>query len=547
MTSSLLPILPVVDDVLFNFAQSDGFWANLAIAFGASYDVVKATQLRQQWQSRNFSQIPPIEVLSDEVLGTANGAYSSSTNKIYLSASFLNTASPAAIVNVILEEIGHYVDAQINQTDSAGDEGAIFSGIVQGKVFESEQLKLLKAEDDHAIVSLDGKLVAIEQAQPVSESGGKGGNTKKVFTLDPLPQGTTERNVTLTYQYEHFSIPDQFELSYGTTPLFSTQTVVSGGRTGTVVVKQVSGRDTVDIKVTAETAGTAWNFTVSDKTAEINVDGKLGDVVKIADADLTKQRGNLTLRSLPDASKGKLIDGKGENATVGNTYEVLYYVPKVTGAIQNYGRDRSGDLGLEQVTFDVEDQDQKSLNVKVSVTDGFSTSGTNLVTFGTDKLDIYRKQQRLAYLGFPDSSGNPLNVNGQSGVNTEWATQLFNIVVDGRTLSQRGRISGQSKTLKAYINATNAPEWVSLDQRIANFTFVDTQRRFGANFSGDVIRGAITTVGTNQQSTGVSGRNGSGGKKSKTHDGGRGVDIETPGSEIVSNRQVPDTFIRPLA
>jgi hypothetical protein len=45
MTSTLLPILPAVDDVLFNFAQSDGFWVNLETAFGTSYDVVKATQL----------------------------------------------------------------------------------------------------------------------------------------------------------------------------------------------------------------------------------------------------------------------------------------------------------------------------------------------------------------------------------------------------------------------------------------------------------------------------------------------------------------------
>ncbi|GBL12686.1 hypothetical protein MSj_04206 [Microcystis aeruginosa Sj] len=127
MTLSLLSIIPAVYDVLFNFAQSDDFWANLETAFGTSYDVVKATELQQQWQSRNFSQLPPIEVLSDEVLGTANGAYSSSTNKIYLSASFLNTASSAAIINVILEEIGHYVDAQVNQVDSAGDEGAIFA------------------------------------------------------------------------------------------------------------------------------------------------------------------------------------------------------------------------------------------------------------------------------------------------------------------------------------------------------------------------------------------------------------------------------------
>ena len=84
MTSSLLPILPVVDDVLFDFAQSDGFWANLVTAFGTSYDVVKATQLRQQWHSRNFSQLPPIEVLSREVLGTANDAYAIALKEIYL-------------------------------------------------------------------------------------------------------------------------------------------------------------------------------------------------------------------------------------------------------------------------------------------------------------------------------------------------------------------------------------------------------------------------------------------------------------------------------
>nr|NCR11106.1 hypothetical protein [Microcystis aeruginosa LG13-11] len=166
MTSSLLPIFPAVDDILFNFAQSDGFWANLETAFGTNYDVVKATELRQQWQSRNFSQLPSIEVLSDEVLGTANGAYSNSTNKIYLSASFLNTASSAAIINVILEEIGHYVDAQINQVDRAGDEGAIFAELVQGGALSDSQLALLRAENDWATMIIDGQLTAVEQSNP---------------------------------------------------------------------------------------------------------------------------------------------------------------------------------------------------------------------------------------------------------------------------------------------------------------------------------------------------------------------------------------------
>ncbi|MBC1190349.1 hemolysin, partial [Microcystis aeruginosa BLCCF108] len=171
MTSTLLPILPVVDDVLFNFAQSDGFWANLETAFGTSYDVVKATQLRQQWQSRNFSQLPPIEVLSDEVLGTANGAYSSSTNKIYLSASFLNTASSAAIINVILEEIGHYVDAQINQVDSAGDEGAIFAELVQGNSLDVATLDALRAENDQTTIIVNGEIIQVEQADFTGTNG----------------------------------------------------------------------------------------------------------------------------------------------------------------------------------------------------------------------------------------------------------------------------------------------------------------------------------------------------------------------------------------
>ncbi|WP_287737276.1 choice-of-anchor L domain-containing protein, partial [Microcystis sp. M045S2] len=178
------------------FAQSDGFWANLETAFGTSYDVVKATELRQQWKSRNFSQLPPIEVLSDEVLGTANGAYASSTNKIYLSASFLNTASPAAIVNVILEEIGHYVDAQVNQVDSAGDEGAIFANLVSGESLSSQQLQVLKLENDTAIVEIDGQQIQIEQSSLTTTDLNSVTATNLVTTL--VGSGVTVSSISFT-------------------------------------------------------------------------------------------------------------------------------------------------------------------------------------------------------------------------------------------------------------------------------------------------------------------------------------------------------------
>jgi len=171
MTSTLLAIIPAVDDILFNFAQSDDFWANLATAFGTSYDVVKATQLRQQWQSRNFSQLPPIEVLSDEVLGTAKGAYAVSTNKIYLSESFLNVASSESLVKVILEEIGHYVDAQINPVDTPGDEGAIFAELVQGNSLDVATLEALRRENDQTTIIVNGEIIQVEQANFTGTNG----------------------------------------------------------------------------------------------------------------------------------------------------------------------------------------------------------------------------------------------------------------------------------------------------------------------------------------------------------------------------------------
>jgi hypothetical protein len=64
---------------------------------------------------------------------------------------------------VILEEFGHFVDAQVNSVDSAGDEGNIFARLVQGESISESELVVLKAEDDTATIMLDGTLTQIEQ------------------------------------------------------------------------------------------------------------------------------------------------------------------------------------------------------------------------------------------------------------------------------------------------------------------------------------------------------------------------------------------------
>jgi len=136
---------------LTDFANLSNFWSLFNTAFGSSYDSAKAATFKYQWQNQNFSQFPQIEVVSNGVLGSANGAYSISTNRIYLSDAFISSASQQSLEAVILEEFGHFVDAQVNSVDGAGDEGAIFAALVAGEGLDVGVLQALMAEDDHQV------------------------------------------------------------------------------------------------------------------------------------------------------------------------------------------------------------------------------------------------------------------------------------------------------------------------------------------------------------------------------------------------------------
>ncbi len=150
---------------LSKFAAEPDFVAKLNVAFGENWDAAAAKALAEEWFHGDFSDIPPVKVVSSAEIGGANGAFAAATDTIYLSKEFLarNAANPAAVADVLLEEIGHSVDVRLNVADSPGDEGAIFGAVVQGKVLSEDELQGLKSEDDTATVLLDGKVIEIEE------------------------------------------------------------------------------------------------------------------------------------------------------------------------------------------------------------------------------------------------------------------------------------------------------------------------------------------------------------------------------------------------
>ncbi|XHR85236.1 MAG: beta strand repeat-containing protein [Gloeotrichia echinulata GP01] len=172
MSNILNPIYNQIGD----FSGLENFWNLFETAFGTQYNHTVAANLRSQWQAGDFSQFPKVEVILSDSLDNANGTYDSSTNKIYLSASFVTTAKPETVNAFLLKEIGNFVDAQVNQSNTSGNKGANFAGVVLGNSLTEEVQSVQPSSDIHntgcscsscALPPVDPKLFNNQQEQLV--------------------------------------------------------------------------------------------------------------------------------------------------------------------------------------------------------------------------------------------------------------------------------------------------------------------------------------------------------------------------------------------
>ncbi|MGB3405688.1 MAG: hypothetical protein WBA77_23615, partial [Microcoleaceae cyanobacterium] len=156
----------VAEKLLKNLATAQHFSQVIATAFEEDVNTEKVEYLRKAWAAGDFSHLPEVEIRSSIDINRGAGAFSKNTNKIYLAEEYavLHRNHTSAIADILLEETGHWVDAQINTEEAPGDEGAIFSALVRGKILDPYQLHELKTENDHATVILDGEEIEIEQA-----------------------------------------------------------------------------------------------------------------------------------------------------------------------------------------------------------------------------------------------------------------------------------------------------------------------------------------------------------------------------------------------
>jgi pimeloyl-ACP methyl ester carboxylesterase len=152
---------------LTEFAQSPNAYQLLESVFEIQDHNAARTTLNE-WREGVFSHLPKVSVLTDVEMQGALGGYSSALNTIFLSHSV--NRYDLITGQVLLEEYGHYLDSRFNpSSDTAGDEGELFSAVVLKKNLTEQSLHRIGSEDDatHILLS-SGERYRIEASSQVT-------------------------------------------------------------------------------------------------------------------------------------------------------------------------------------------------------------------------------------------------------------------------------------------------------------------------------------------------------------------------------------------
>jgi hypothetical protein len=122
----------------------------------------------------DFRDLPEIVLLPASSMPGAAGAYAISTGKIYINQDWLLQASDDDVISVLTHEYGHHLDSHLNLIDTAGEEGALLSRILEergkrGAVYDETPLIL---EDSHGLIEINGYAIEVELASATYQIGG---------------------------------------------------------------------------------------------------------------------------------------------------------------------------------------------------------------------------------------------------------------------------------------------------------------------------------------------------------------------------------------
>lgn len=426
--------------LLSDFAASQDFMAGIIKSFGRLFDAGVVESLRQQWVEGDLGNLPGIEVRSASELNGANGAFSGDTNTIYLAREFIthNATNPQAITRVLLEEIGHSIDARINSEDTPGDEGEVFAALAQGMSLSESELQILKAENDSVAVTLDRQVIQLEQ-----ETDYTGTNLSEIRQgLDSLLSPLQTALDTLVYANNLPLVGDALKDATDSTVDFLTElknavNQLGGNDASVAPIQQTlfNGLDGLGWLRDSDDPGTNINpsdIKVSETAGEVRFNFSLGQTPSSISTPIDFDIG------LPGLGL-EVTEGSRIRADLGFDFDLGFGVNKNTGFFFDTAASNElklkldvstpdlmgkGTLGFLQLEVKDEDADSNPSNDGIDA-DGDDVNPTQLNgTFGIDLQDADGKLTLADLAGINPTDLINANLSGAANVNLNLDTSF---------------------------------------------------------------------------------------------------------------------------
>ncbi|MFH7241963.1 MAG: CARDB domain-containing protein [Spirulina sp.] len=171
--------LGVIEEAFQGITQSLQRYAQDSLApiqLEEIYGIQESTEvsiLLDYWSSGVLVNKPSIQILDDQILNGAKGAYAADSNHVYIAKSLASRDNLTGLKQVLIEEYGHALDVYFNGVqDTLGDEGEWFSLAISGTSLSDQDKLRLHDEDDRAFLWLDNQLIAVEQSTTTLDFNG---------------------------------------------------------------------------------------------------------------------------------------------------------------------------------------------------------------------------------------------------------------------------------------------------------------------------------------------------------------------------------------
>ncbi|MEX2185844.1 MAG: hypothetical protein WD875_03580, partial [Pirellulales bacterium] len=290
---------------------------------------------------------------------------------------------------------------------------------------------------------------------------------------------------------------------------------------------------------------------------DLDATARYGDVTRIDLRQLIESTGNVSLALdplighyeynifIPFATGTAATDGFGNDDSnyISDDSEsfvdrgVMYYLPQITApstAPGVLGTGASSDIATYELHFiDATDNSDEivyagdiNLSVDLAAANGYSAFGGNEVTFGSSRLDVYRAEQRLRYLGYQNQIGNGaslLTVDGVLDAATMHAIGVFNAAIADSSVNE------SSTTPNACINHELAPRWVQVTYT-AGITNAGSTEDYMTHAAIAVLNAADANTALTLPFIGATTKGGGLTSGHSSHQAGMDIDIDTTGT-----------------